>query len=122
MNAVTQTQGSRPLTLFAAASGLLLVALLEALFPNTYSTELLLATIFGVPAVWLVVRFAVRMKRVTIDVFSPTVGFPIAYVLWFGLGSLTFLLDANPPPYLYFVLGFLAYIAGASIADSFDSG
>jgi oligosaccharide repeat unit polymerase len=103
--------------LFMGASTLLLVAFLEALFPNTHATWLALATIFGVPAVWLVVRFALQMKRGINDVFSPIVAFPLAYVLWFGLGSLTFTLDANPPPYLYFVLGFFAYVAGAWIAD-----
>jgi oligosaccharide repeat unit polymerase len=106
----------RPLALLAAASCLLLAAFLEALFMSAHTAEVILATLFGIPAAWLVVRFAVRMKGVTIDVFSPTVGFLIAYVLWFGLGSLTFLLDVNPPPYLFIVFGFLAYTAGTSIA------
>lgn len=56
------------------------------------------------------------MKGIEVDVFSPLFGFPAAYIFWFGLGSLTFLLDSNPPPYLYIVAGFLSYIAGASIA------
>jgi hypothetical protein len=116
MNHAKTAQVNRMFALFMGASVLLLVAFLEALFPNTHPTELLLATLIGVPSGWLTIRFAVRMRFVTIDVFSPMVGFPVAYVLWFGLGSLTFMLDTNPPPYLYFVLGFLAYIAGTSIA------
>jgi oligosaccharide repeat unit polymerase len=116
MNHARAAQVNRTFALFIGASVLILIAFLEALLPNAHSRELILATIFGIPVVWLLVRFAVQMKRVTIDVFSPTVGFPVAYVLWFGFGSLTFLLDANPPPYLYIVLGFLAYFAGILIA------
>jgi oligosaccharide repeat unit polymerase len=104
------------LTPSAAISGLLLVALLEALFLPTHSTEAIFATLLGVPVGWYILRFASRMREVTIDVFSPTVGFPAAYVVWFGLGSFTFFIDANPPPYLYFVLGFFAYITGTFIA------
>jgi oligosaccharide repeat unit polymerase len=105
----------RPLMLLAAASGLLLAALLEGIFLSAHAGEAILATLLGIPAGWLVVRFALRMKTVKIDVFSPLVAFPVAYVLWFGLGSLTFLLDANPPRYLYFVLGLLAYLAGTLV-------
>jgi len=105
----------RPLALLVAATVLLLLALLEAILLSTHATEVILATLLGIPAGWLVVRFAVRMRMAKIDVFSPIVAFPAAYVLWFGLGSLTFLLDANPPRYLYFVLGLLAYLSGALV-------
>ena len=115
MNRANASQVNRTFGPFMWAWLLLLVAFLEALFLNAHSTWLIIPTLFGIPAVWLVIRFAVRMRKITIDIFSPTVGFPIAYVLWFGLGSLTFLLDTTPPPYHYFVLGFLAYVAGASI-------
>jgi oligosaccharide repeat unit polymerase len=101
------------MALLAAASGLLLVALLEALFLSAHATEIILATLLGIPFGWLVVRFSVRMKLAKLDVFSPIVAFPVAYVLWFGSGSLTFLWDSNPPRYLYFVLGLVAYLTGA---------
>jgi oligosaccharide repeat unit polymerase len=99
-----------------SATAILLIAFLGLLFAGEYGLALVLTAVFGVLAVWFLVKLAVRTRKVTIDVFSPTVGFPVAYMLWFGLGSLTFMLDANPPPYLYFVLGFLAYIAGVAIA------
>jgi oligosaccharide repeat unit polymerase len=98
-----------------SASVILLLALLGTIFAGEHGLALVVTAMFAVLAAWLVVRLAVRMRKVTIDVFSPVVGFTAAYVLWFGLGSLTFFMDASPPPYLYFVLGLLAYLAGVLI-------
>ena len=107
---------TRPLALLAGASALLFITLLEALFLGEQATEVVPATLLGFPAAWFLVRAALRMKRrIKLDVFSPLVVFPLAYVLWFGLGSLTFLWESNPPRYLYFVLGLLAYLTGASV-------
>ena len=111
-----QIATTRPLAVLAGASALLLAALLEAFFLGEYATEVVAATLLGFPAVWLLVRVALRMKRrVKLDVFSPLVAFPLAYVLWFGLGSLTFLWESDPPRHLYFALGLLAYLAGALV-------
>ncbi len=97
-----------------AASAVILAAFLEGLFPSAYSMGLILVTLLGIPVGWLLVRSGVWVVRKMdgIDVFSPFMAFPIAYVIWFGLGAVTFLLDLNPPRYLYFVLGLLAYLAG----------
>jgi len=111
-----QVATTRPLALLAGASALLLVALLEALFLGGYGTEVIHVTLLGLPVVWVLVRVALWMKRrVRLDGFSPLVAFPLAYVLWFGLGSLTFLWESNPPRYVYLVLGLLAYLTGALV-------
>ncbi len=112
-SSATRAQGIRTLISLVSVLVLLLVALTEAI--SSGEAALALGTLFGIPGVCFVfrgLRWVIRsIERA--DLFSPLVAFPIIYVLWFGVGSLTFWEDANPPRYEYFVMGLLSYLAGA---------
>lgn len=47
------------------------------------------------------------------DLFAPWIAFPIAYILWFSIGSLNLFNDPDPPPYRAIALGLACYLAGA---------
>lgn len=49
------------------------------------------------------------------DLFAPWIAFPIAYILWFSIGSINLFNDPNPPPYEAIALGLICYLAGAWI-------
>lgn len=99
-------------------TSLVLFAALLASICGTNDT-ITFGILIGVPAAWvawhLLKWLLVWSNR--IDLFSPVACFPAAYILWFGLGSVTFLLDVNPPPYLYFVLGLSTYLLGAFMSS-----
>jgi oligosaccharide repeat unit polymerase len=114
MNAAIQAHGKRPFVFLLGASVLLLVALMEAILTSQYGLWLVAATLLGVPGAWLILRaakWAIRMLGKA-DLFSPGVAFPIGYILWFGLASISLSDDPDPVPYRYFVTGLVFYLAG----------
>ena len=46
------------------------------------------------------------------DLFAPWIAFPIAYILWFSIGSFNLFNDPDPPPYGAIALGLACYLAG----------
>ncbi len=110
------------------ASLLLLVAFLEALFLNTHATWPILATLFGIPGAWLVARTGKQVvRKIDLgDLFSPFILFPVAYLVWFTVGSISFLqlpssisfglFDPIPGRmWIYYAVGLFSYLAGAWI-------
>lgn len=108
-------QNWRAIRFVVIGTALLLIALLEAIFAERNTLWLIAATLFGAPIAWFVLRRAWPLLRTMerIDLFSPLIAFPIAYVLWFGLASMNLLGDASPLPYSYFALGLVCYLSGA---------
>jgi oligosaccharide repeat unit polymerase len=113
MNPTAQARQKQPL-LFIGLSALLMIALAEAIFGGSSGPEFVIATILGVPAIWLMLRLWAWMIRKidNIDLFSPIFAFPVAYVLWFGFASVNVLDEQNPIPYVYILIGLVSYMAG----------
>jgi len=106
----------------------LFLAFIEVIFVSKLTLELLLVTLFGVPAAWLLIRTGsqVMQKIDRGDVFSPLVLFPAAYLVWFTVGSISFLrlpssisfglFEAIPGRmWIYYAVGLISYLAGAWI-------
>lgn len=49
------------------------------------------------------------------DLFAPWVAFPIAYIIWFSVGSINLVDDPDPPPYGLIALGLACYLLGVWI-------
>ena len=110
----TRVHPRRPLIWSAAASVLFMFALAGAILIGPRGPEPPLAFLLGVPAAWLMlrgIRWAVRALDNS-DLFSPFVAFPLAYVLWFGFGSIAIVDDSDPLPYGYIAGGLVCYLVG----------
>lgn len=111
---------SRQFAIHSAASTLLLLAFAEAVVGGKNATEIALIISLGIPGLWLLLRGLRRFIRKFrgVDLFSPWGAFPIAYVVWFGFGSLNLFDEADSLPYGYFVLGLVSYLLGAFLFRS----
>lgn len=76
---------------------------------HNYSLSMgIVAVAFGLAAL-LLLSFKWLNKQ---DLFAPWVAFPIAYIIWFSVGSFNLLGDPYPPPYGLMTLGLACYTAG----------
>jgi oligosaccharide repeat unit polymerase len=103
--------------LMLCSSGLLATCFVSAWFgprlfeQALYAVGILLAI---TAALWILKLALDWLSRQ--DLFAPWIAFPIAYVLWFSLGSIDVFGDPYPPPYGVIGLGLGCYLVGAWLA------
>jgi oligosaccharide repeat unit polymerase len=115
------------ISLFPASILTIVLAILffAVLNGGSRSFVFLLLLLLSAGVVWIVWRIAAKANEWTLlgDFFAPQVAFPIAYVVWFTLGSIdvidlpdsiSFGAFAPIPPrmWLYYGVGLIGYLAG----------
>lgn len=109
----TPSNSKRLFLLMVCSSAVLGIRLLSACFGPRLFEECgyVVSGVLAVIAAFWILKFAFGWLSAQ-DLFAPWVAFPIAYVLWFSIGSIDVLGDSRPPPYRVIGLGLVCYLTG----------
>jgi len=74
---------------------------------------IVIVSLVGV-AIYVIVKWFCWLARQ--ELLSPTIAFPLGYLVWYGLGSLTLLGDSDTRVWIYSAVGLCFYLLGVMIA------